>query len=256
MICEEIGDSLVCRERGSNAFIYKDMIIDPSVPFKAKRAFITHGHVDHFLYAKHYEEVYAPKYCLPFVRFPEMNYVLTVGFVEAPPQFEEVGMEAKGVKDIPFIHVPGHTYGHYAYLIETSIGLVLVTGDTVFGDDYLEQNTLLYHLNTKLWIESLSRLEKAEFDVIVPGHGSVGNRNLVLKNLSKIEDMVNLVYKFVSRTPKTDIEIFEEIVESLGLKNRKAYPVYLPTIRAILGYLKEVGKIRLVYDGATAKWSR
>ncbi len=257
-MCEEVGNFSVCRGKGSNVFILKDVVVDPSIPVKASKVLITHGHVDHFLYAKDLvgrAEIYAPKLCLPFIRYPEMNYVLTVGYVNPPPQFKESGVEAKEFEGPNFIHVPGHTYGHYAYLFETSVGRVLVAGDTLYGDDYLKSNKLLYHLNTSLWLESMRKLEGVDVDLIVPGHGSLGGKELIMKNVSKVLDMINYVNKFVNKEARTDVDIFIEIVEDLGLDSDKAYPVFLPTIRAILGYLKSVGKIKLTYEKGVPRWS-
>ena len=257
MRCEKLGNFWVCKGKGSNAFILNDVVVDPSVPVKASVVLITHGHVDHFLYARNLAgraRIYAPRYCLPFIRYPEMNYILTVGYVEPPPQFEESGVEAEEYRGNNFMHVPGHTYGHSVYFFDTSVGKVLVAGDTVFGEDYLRENKLLYHLNTSLWLDSLEKLLRADFDVIVPGHGSLGGKELILKNIEKVHEMINYVSKFIGKEPRRDVEILEDILGDLDVKSQRAYPVFLPTVRAILGYLKKLGKVRVVYENGVPRW--
>ncbi len=286
--CTRIGDVLVCvGDMRTNTTIVRDIVIDASLPLarllaKPRLLLLTHGHADHFRYAHEYRGsgivVAAPRHCLPLVENPAINQMATIGW--AGPIDEELVTRyfvGRGVRvdiilepgqvtnGVEALAAPGHTPGHLVYLAETRNARVLVAGDTVLGEDYLEKTPLPYHTST-LWLEgSLNRIKSLDIDVLVPGHGEVAigkreARRLVEANLSKIESMLRLVESVLpgsSEDPVYVDEVVARIAEKLGYtRSKRAYSALSPTIRALLLALKHRGLAESIpYKGVLA-WRR
>jgi cyclase len=83
------------------------------------------------------------------------------------------------------IHTPGHTLGQTAiYIPEEKI---VFTGDNVFG----QKRTAIHTAVLDKWLESLKVLEKLDFRLIVPGHGSVCEKGYLRKQASIIQGLLD-----------------------------------------------------------------
>ncbi|WP_168371213.1 MBL fold metallo-hydrolase [Pyrodictium occultum] len=258
------------------------LAVDPSLPLEPVRAvLLTHGHADHFRYAGALRErgarVYAPRHCLPLVENPSINYMATMGWAAGfeenyiTPYFVgrgvrvdepvEPGRAVSGEALVDALHAPGHTPGHLVYIIEAGGVRLLAAGDTVYGGEYLKGNPVLYHTDTLSWMRTLGMLERLDFDILVPGHGAPVERRearrLIDLNRGKIEEMLRLAESALDDEPAAGDEVIERLFEATGLaRSRRAYSVYMPSVRALLNALTALGRARRVVENGVPKWLR
>lgn len=278
------GGVRICRgDFAVNTLVYSDRLaVDPSRVLSPVRAvLITHGHVDHFRYATPLREkgatVYAPRFCAPLVEEPRINYMATMGWAAGfeeryiTPYFvgkgtrvdvlvEQGSLEAGGVH-VNTIPTPGHTPGHTAYLVEAGGTVFLAAGDAVYGEEYLEGNPILYHTDTLRWLESLDILEGLDFDVLVPGHGHPVEareaRRVIKRNREKVREMLSLVESVLGEEPLSGDEVIELLLEATGLaRSRRAYSIYMPSVRALLNALTALGRARRDLVKGVPKWRK
>lgn len=78
-----------------------------------------------------------------------------------------------GDRTFDLLHTPGHTPGQIAVYVPEE--RVVFTGDTIFKDC----QTWLMTSDVDQWLESLTRIEKLDFDYLVPGHGEVTDKSYI-----------------------------------------------------------------------------
>ena len=74
-------------------------------------------------------------------------------------------------RDLEFIHMPGHTLGSLAVLMKKS--KVLLVGDALYTDDngFIDYSPSMYSLHRGLEKESVRKLLKYDFEIIISAHG-------------------------------------------------------------------------------------
>lgn len=78
-----------------------------------------------------------------------------------------------GDRTFNLLHTPGHTPGQIAVYVPEE--RVVFTGDTIFKDC----QTWLMTSDVDQWLESLTRIEKLDFEHLVPGHGEVTDKSYI-----------------------------------------------------------------------------
>ncbi len=133
--------------------------------------FITHGHFDHILDAKKWEESGATLYIHPLDRdklHTPQNLApprLTVDYPTTETLIEEGDVVKVGNIEVKVLHTPGHSKGSCCFIVDN----YLFTGDTLFYGSC--GRTDFYDSNTGEMLKSLKRLSKLDGDYIVlPGH--------------------------------------------------------------------------------------
>ncbi|ALL00453.1 Zn-dependent hydrolase [Pyrodictium delaneyi] len=278
------GAVRICRgDFAVNTLIYSDkLVVDPSrVLDRVNTVLLTHGHVDHFRYAGPLREkgatIYAPRYCVPLVEEPKINYMATMGWTAGfderyiTPYFVGNGVRVDVLVEpgnievggtlVKAIAAPGHTPGHTVYLVEASGTIFLVAGDAIYGEEYLEGNPILYHTDTISWLETLNRLEKFDYDVLVPGHGfpveAKEARRVIRRNREKIHEMLSLVESVLQEEPLSADEVIELLLVATGLaRSRRAYSIYMPSVRALLNALTSLGRAQREVVNGVPKWAK
>lgn len=154
----------------------KTMIIDPGddaeyitshVTEQPSMIIATHGHFDHIMAAFALQLAYN----IPFYMHPDDNFLLAqmqssakhflgVREVDPPPV-------PTPIKNIPFIHTPGHTPGSICLQFEG----VLFVGDTIFAEGGVGRTDFSYSEPLKL-AESIHRILSYRPETrLLPGHG-------------------------------------------------------------------------------------
>lgn len=160
----------------TNCYIVDGVIIDPGddaeyimshVTAKPRMIVATHGHFDHIMAAYALQLAYN----IPFYIHKDDIFLLSqmqssarhfLGLpqVDPPPKPSEM-------KDIPFIHTPGHTPGS----ICMKFGDSLLVGDTIFADGAVGRTDFSYS-DPEALEDSIKRiLSYSPKTVIYPGHG-------------------------------------------------------------------------------------
>lgn len=90
------------------------------------------------------------------------------------------------------IHLPGHTPGQVGVYIPQE--RVVFTGDN-FTNGW--QPSLEYCCPLE-WVESLKRIEAMDFDVVVPGHGGIGDRKGIRAFREFIQKCIDVVRRAIN----------------------------------------------------------
>lgn len=170
--------------------IFNNLSNDGLEPSKIKHIFITHYHIDHCGGLKKWQEVLDLDTYISTdaVAAIESGDTTSTGFALAQLDglypadyvFEAAKITKPlnpgdkfsiGTLTLEFISSPGHCNGHSAYLV-TGQQKYLFTGDCVFT------NGVIALLNTKdsnidKYRETIFKLEKLDFDAMLPGHGGL-----------------------------------------------------------------------------------
>ncbi len=200
------------RGRGCNIYIIelgnKTYVVDTGLPGNEKEVFkavkscdgiiLTHSHFDHMGSARALSsllkcDVYSHPEEFDFLRgLKRHSYKGFLGFLAKTyetlkkPDFLERVRSVEEIKDLEFVHVPGHTPGSVAILLEND----LICGDLVRGGGFLSKNPGLssnsFNWNPEEYKRSLKKVAKLEFDKLLPGHGREVSREefeKLVKNL-------------------------------------------------------------------------
>lgn len=169
-------ETLVVGSMATNCYIAGDIIVDPGddaeyimsqLKVAPKMIVATHGHFDHIMAACAIQLAYN----IPFYIHEEdifllknmqssARHFLGLKDIDPPPV-------PTPIKDIPFIHTPGHTPGS----ICLKFGKTLIVGDTIFAGGGVGRTDFSYSEPLKL-VESISRILSYPADTrLLPGHG-------------------------------------------------------------------------------------
>ncbi|HIC99361.1 MAG TPA: MBL fold metallo-hydrolase [Pyrodictiaceae archaeon] len=282
--CAKVAGLIVCSCKfNANMSLYKDYLFDPgiqcSMPLKdVKAVFLTHGHMDHSSGATTFSgkaRIYAPRYCIAFVENPQILHTITVGggavpedlitpyFIGPSVNVDIIIVEGRVAEGVYALATPGHTPGHHSYIVETGYGKVLIAGDLLFSNDYLEKYPLLYHMDTIALLESLKKIKIADIDAVVPGHGTPveGSRAvnaIIEENIRTVNNMLKFVEEILPDTQEEALsfdEVIAEVARKLELsKSPRTYSVLSPTIRALLFSLLKLGRATLAVVDGVLRW--
>jgi len=168
--------TLVVGKMATNCYVVDRIIIDPGDDaeyiisyLKTKPSMIvaTHGHFDHIMAAYAIQRAYD----IPFYIHEEDIFLLSrmqssakhfLGLkdVDPPP------IPSK-IKDLPFIHTPGHTPGSISLVFDG----FLIVGDTVFADGSIGRTDHVYS-DPYAFATSVARIRSySKGTRVLPGHG-------------------------------------------------------------------------------------
>jgi cyclase len=91
------------------------------------------------------------------------------------------------------IHLPGHTPGEVGVYIPQE--RIIFTGDNVING----WQSLLWECCPLEWIESLKRIEAMDVDIVVPGHGQMGDKKIVKEFRTFIQGCIDEVKEAIER---------------------------------------------------------
>ncbi|MFC1892896.1 MBL fold metallo-hydrolase [Chloroflexota bacterium] len=107
------------------------------------------------------------------------------------------------------IHLPGHT--PYEVSVYVPQERIVFTGDNVTNGS----QPSLAHSCPVEWLESLKKIEAMDVDVVVPGHGEVGDKRIVPEGTQFIQECIDVVRKAInqgmSKEEAADRVSFEEV---------------------------------------------
>ncbi|MFC1893579.1 MBL fold metallo-hydrolase [Chloroflexota bacterium] len=111
------------------------------------------------------------------------------------------------------IHLPGHTpYEVGVYVPQEA---VVFTGDNVTNGI----QPSLAHCCPVEWLESLKKIEAMDVDVVVPGHGEIGDKRIVREVTQFIQECIDAVRKAINqgmnKEEAADRISFEEVRTAL-----------------------------------------
>ena len=117
-----------------------------------------------------------------------------------------------GQAEIQILHLEGHT--------PASLGVYIPERRILFAGDNITNNEhpVAQHANSLAWLETLLRIKEMDVDVIVPGSGAPGGK-----------EMIDPLYQYLAEMRRRILELFaqgasrRECVEKVGMLD--AFPV-------------------------------
>ncbi len=255
-----------CIRGRTNIGLFKNYLIDTAItdlPLNLTAICITHGHGDHFTWARTIKRrtgaiVIAPKEDAMLIENPEINVrglfnwarppvdMTTRFFLGDACQVDSFVEEYAFEEGITPIHLPGHTVGHTGYLCHG----VLFAGDALYPEEMWEQHKLPYTIDIELTRRSIDVIKGTPYEWLVPAHGTIlsteeGDRNadIHLTRLTAIDDMILDQLS----TPRSTEELICLLLKSLNIEDNLAkYWLSVTTIKGHLSGL--VSAYRVAYN--------
>lgn len=155
---------------GKEKEIIKALAKEKLKPEDINIVFLTHLHLDHVINVHLFTK--AKIYC-------KFNYGAYPGQFHNPEEGTVQRAEMKEgkelVKDISVLELPGHTSDHLGLLVNTTKGKVVICGDALASENYVDLNhrpEAMFLWNAEEYDKSRSKILKLA-DFIIPGHGEM-----------------------------------------------------------------------------------
>ncbi len=163
----------------------------------------TDHHRDHaigdYYFDADMKKLTAPEYvafCKNWIKLldPQSGPVIDAYFVRRPTFTFQSRMTLYLGEDIlELIHVRSHTADET--LIYMPENKVLFAGDTVCTNGIAS----LYESYPLEWLEALQLIEELDFEVLVPGHGNVGNKDSMIQFQKELTVLMDEAQEMISR---------------------------------------------------------
>jgi len=259
-------NGVTCILGKTNVGLHQGYLIDTAiidVPLDLVAIIITHGHADHFTWARPIQKrtgasVVAPRQDAPLIEDPEINVRGMFNWARPPVEMTTklfIGDACDVdhyVEDYRFsdvitpVPLPGHTMGHTGYLCDR----VLFSGDLLYPEAVWTQYKLPYSIDVELTRRSLDAIQNTVFDWLVPGHGTPmskeqSNEQIALhrRRLAEIDDMI----KRILRKPQSTEEVIYSVLRELDIEDSLAQ--YWLSVTTIKGHLSGlVSTYKVIYE--------
>jgi len=130
-----------------------------------------------------------------------------------------------GDRSMNIIHVGGHTEDSSVILVEPFN--VLFAGDIVINDFHPE---IVPDSNLKKWLKVLKRLLKWNVELVIPGHGSIGDE----RSLIDMYNYLRKIQEFSEKIKNGKLDsLLEEIAEEPNFSNRKFPELFVHTLQVL-----------------------
>lgn len=267
-------DDVKCILGHTNIGLFKHYLIDTTItdfPLTLTAICITHGHGDHFTWARTIKRrtgavVVAPKEDAMLIENPEINVrglfnwarppieMTTRFFLGEACQVDNFVEEYAFEEGITPIHLPGHTVGHTGYLCHG----VFFTGDALYPEEVWEKHALPYTIDVELTRRSIDAIKSVQYEWLVPAHGTILskeegdlNADVHLARLKAIDDMIlNLLSK-----PRSTEELICLLLKALNIEDNLArYWLSVTTIKGHLSGLVSAYKVTYYITNHRVYW--
>lgn len=235
----------------------------------------THGHADHFganafVVKRTGCEVWAPAIESTTIQHPSMQPAMLFGgadpmdalrnkFLLAESSPVDGILSAGGQSfmgaDVELIPLPGHSPNQMGLLVDG----VFFCADVVFPQAAIEKYRIPYLYGLTAHLDSLTRAEAVEVNVVVPGHGphadSLGE--LTALNRATIEATLDSLRAILAE-PRTSDDVCVQVFTAMDVPvlDAQGYFLLKPTINAYLAHLDRIGDATCEVIDRQALWRR
>lgn len=245
-----------------NTLVYNSRVVidqggkNANIDIPSEIQIATHGHADHIAgLFKQAKIKYLPKedyWTLNIIG----RHMLTYGFSAKESKLftydyiKDNLYETFTDTEIEKIHLPGHTPGHTAYIVENTI----YCGDAFFGQKVLEHFVFPFYVDFWAAMESLEKLKDLgkSMDNIILSHGPIYPKQKMLElidyNISYANRLVQEIKDLVQGNEVTAEEVVIKIMLKKGVQNIDPTSVLLNEVTA-KSILSEIAEAKVKEKG-------
>lgn len=222
----------------------------------------THSHADHingnrYLQNKYNCKIYCSQIESYFINKPILEPALMYGASPIKDMTNHFLMASESICDdisllnvegLSIINLEGHSLGQIGIVTSDNVCFV---GDAYSGIDKIEKYAIQYIFDIDNYLKSLDLLLNSNYDIYVPSHGLVEDKENAMKTISKNKEvclgirdnLLNIIGNSISYS-----NLIKKVFEIYNIKiNPIQYYLISSTIRAYLKSLESLGLITLTY---------
>lgn len=230
----------------------------------------THSHADHIGGNKYLQDqkkckVYAPQTEEFFVNNPSFEPFFLNGAATYKEQMGKFLMAQKSSCEIltddnlpaglQRLDLPGHSYNMVGF--KTADGVAFLA-DSLCSELTLNKYKISYVFNIGEYLETLEYLKTIKADFYVPSHVRMSENidELIELNISKTHEIANTIVKLCGDGTTLE-KLLENVFAHYELSmNQVQYLLINATLKAYLTWLKEQGKVEIIFDDNKMLWKK
>ncbi len=135
---------------------------------------------------------------------------------------------------------------------------VVFLADCISNKETLEKYAVSFIHDVGAYLETLDMVEKMEAPMFVPAHAeaSADVKELVCYNRDKVHEATDRILS-ICRESVCFERILQEVFKGFGLTmNFEQYVLVGSTVRSYLSWLKETGKLEVLFQDSMMLWQR
>lgn len=158
-------------------------------------------------------------------------------------------------KDLEFIFLPGHSFQMIG--VRTCDDVIFLA-DSISSEIVLNKYQISFLYDVDRFLQSLDKVEDLHAKLFIPSHAEVTDdiKGLVQINREKVYEVIDKILS----TCENEI-CFEDLLQALFTEyelkmNFTQYVLIGSTIRSYLAYLKDTGKLTVIFEQNKLLWKR
>lgn len=221
---------------------------------------VTHAHGDHIGGNRYIQDRYGvPAFCkgpeVAVTNFTDIEPMITYGahpFDEithgdwrAPESICYDVTDERFPSEVEVIDIPGHSVCHIGYRLPDNTVFI---GDAVVSEKTLKKYPMIYVLDIKRHLKSVSKLKKLKGEIFVPSHASAvyGRYELSIladRNIEVMHEVGDLILSFLDE-PKDMESLLKCVFDHYGMNmGYEQYVLTLCILRTFITWFKDDGLV-------------
>lgn len=238
--------------------------------WKLKAIYNTHSNADHIGGNKYLQsntgcKIFAPGKECAFTRHTELEPAYLFGgypFKDLRHKFlmaQESDAQYLSEENIPegfeIIHLPGHFLDMVGFKTPDN---VIYLADCISSKNTLDKYKIAFLYDVEKYLQTLEYIKTLNAKIFVPAHADVCEdiQELAQYNIDKTIEVANKIEEICER-PISFEHILQKLFNDYGLTlNVEQYVLVGSTVKSYLSWLKDTGKIQIVFEDNMLLWSK
>lgn len=238
--------------------------------WKLKAIYNTHSNADHIGGNKYLQsntgcKIFSPGKECAFTRHTELEPAYLFGgypFKDLRHKFlmaQESDAQYLSEENIPegfeIIHLPGHFLDMVGFKTPDN---VIYLADCISSKNTLDKYKIAFLYDVEKYLQTLEYIKTLNAKMFVPAHADVCEdiQELAQYNIDKTIEVANKIEEICER-PISFEHILQKLFNDYGLTlNVEQYVLVGSTVKSYLSWLKDTGKIQIVFEDNMLLWSK
>lgn len=238
--------------------------------WKLKSIYNTHSNADHIGGNKYLQsntgcKIFAPGKECAFTRHTELEPAYLFGgypFKDLRHKFlmaQESDAQYLSEENIPegfeIIHLPGHFLDMVGFKTPDN---VMYLADCISSKNTLDKYKIAFLYDVEKYLQTLEYIKTLNAKIFVPAHADVCEdiQELAQYNIDKTIEVANKIEE-ICEIPISFEHILQKLFNDYGLTlNVEQYVLVGSTVKSYLSWLKDTGKIQIVFEDNMLLWSK